>query len=188
MSPYPRPRAPVDDDARVATRRRQVRRRCLAAVVGLLGVCGVVAVLGAQAGSGTHEPSGAPTTRATRLDPDLVDRFEQASRAAAEAGVRLTITSGWRSAAQQQQIVEEKVAELGVVAAHRVVAPVSRSAHVDGRAIDVGPHDGAAWLRANGWQFGLCPVYANEPWHFEPTADPGGTCPPLVPDVSGLWQ
>ncbi len=121
------------------------------------------------------------------LDPDLVERFDQASLAARADGVELTITSGWRSASRQQEILDQQIAEVGVAEAHRLVAPVDASAHVKGTAVDVGPADAATWLRRHGWQFGLCQVYANEPWHFEPTTDPGGTCPPLEPDASVLW-
>lgn len=136
--------------------------------------------------TGTAAPAQAQLPH--ELHPDLVSRFDQASRAArAEAGLELSITSGWRSTSEQQEIIDQKVAEVGVEAAHRLVAPVEASAHVRGLAIDVGPSDGAAWLGRHGWRFGLCQVYANEPWHFEPTTDPGGTCPPLVPDASALW-
>jgi hypothetical protein len=47
-------------------------------------------------------------------------------------------------------------------------------------------HDksGASWLEANGATFGLCRVYENEWWHFEPLTAPGGICPPLLPDAS----
>ena len=77
---------------------------------------------------------------------------------------------------------------MGEAEAHRFVAPVDVSAHVRGLAVDVGPADAATWLRHHGWRYGLCQVYANEPWHFEPTADPGGTCPALEPDASVLWR
>ena len=30
-----------------------------------------------------------------------------------------------------------------------------------------GASDAAAWLSDNGPQYGLCPIYDNEPWHFE---------------------
>ena len=39
------------------------------------------------------------------------------------------------------------------------------------------------WLIRNGAQFGLCQIYANEPWHYElrPLATAGG-CPPTYSD------
>lgn len=33
--------------------------------------------------------------------------------------------------------------------------------------VDIGPYDAAEWLAAYGARFGLCRVYANEPWHYE---------------------
>ena len=41
------------------------------------------------------------------------------------------------------------------------------SAHVSGDAVDIGPSGAAAWLSERGTQYGLCPIYLNEPWHFE---------------------
>ena len=41
------------------------------------------------------------------------------------------------------------------------------SAHVSGDAVDIGDADADAWLAANGAGYGLCPIYDNEPWHFE---------------------
>ncbi len=122
------------------------------------------------------------------LDPELVSRFDQANQSARADGIELVVTSGWRSASRQQEILDQKIAEVGEAEARRLVAPVDASAHVQGLAIDVGPAEAAAWLGRHGWQFGLCQVYANEPWHFEPTTDPGGTCPAVEPDASVLWR
>lgn len=57
--------------------------------------------------------------------------------------------------------------------------------HVSGEAVDVGGWDAMEWLARRGAEFGLCRVYANEPWHFElrPEATEGG-CPPQYPDPS----
>jgi len=131
-------------------------------------------------------PTG-PTPAATALDDDLLRRFDAAARAAAADGVTLTITSGWRSAAQQQQLIDQDVATYGVAAAHKLVLPPAESAHVRGEAIDVGPSSGAAWLATHGASFGLCRTYANEAWHFEPVIDPGGSCPAPHADASWAW-
>jgi hypothetical protein len=68
------------------------------------------------------------------------------------------------------------------------VAPPETSSHVKGTAVDVGGTGGALWLAEHGAQVALCQVFANEPWHFEATVEPGGTCPDLLPDASGLWR
>lgn len=119
------------------------------------------------------------------LDPELAARFSAAQDAAAAAGRALRVTSGARTAEEQQRLFDEAVAEHGSVeAATRWVLPPERSAHVHGLAIDVGPAEGWEWLADHGAAFGLCRLYANEPWHFEPLVEPGGTCPGLVPDAS----
>jgi hypothetical protein len=46
------------------------------------------------------------------------------------------------------------------------VATPATSAHVSGDAIDIGS-DAAGWLSRHGAAYGLCPTYANEPWHYE---------------------
>lgn len=61
--------------------------------------------------------------------------------------------------------------------------PPEESAHVSGAAVDVAA-EGADWLKAHGWRYGLCQRYANEWWHFEVRTQPGGTCPPLQQDAS----
>ena len=69
------------------------------------------------------------------------------------------------------------------------VLPGDLSRHPWGLALDVNLHhekSGASWLEANGATFGLCRVYENEWWHFEPLTAPGGICPPLLPDASHL--
>jgi len=61
------------------------------------------------------------------------------------------------------------------------------SHHPWGVAIDVNYPDepvGAGWLEINGSKFGLCRVFENEWWHFEPVIAPGWKCPVLVPDAT----
>lgn len=118
------------------------------------------------------------------LDPALLNAIQQAAAAAAAEGVTVTITSGWRSPEFQQQLLDDAVATYGSVAAARAfVQTPQRSKHVLGQAVDVGGPVADQWLMANGARFGLCRVYANEPWHFELLADPAGGCPPLLPDA-----
>ena len=125
---------------------------------------------------------------ATALDPELARRVEAAAADAAAAGVSLTITSGWRSASDQQALVEQMVVRYGSEQeAHRWVLPPATSAHVQGLAVDVGGTEGALWLSEHGAAYGLCRTYENEVWHFEPVIAPGGTCPPMHPDSSWGW-
>jgi D-alanyl-D-alanine carboxypeptidase len=118
------------------------------------------------------------------LDPDLLGALRQAATDAAGDGVEFLVDSGWRSPAYQEQLLQEAVSEYGSEAeAARWVATPETSAHVSGDAVDVGPFDATAWLSAHGAAYGLCPIYGNEPWHFElrPEAIDQG-CPPMYSD------
>ena len=59
------------------------------------------------------------------------------------------------------------------------MAAPDTSAHVSGDAVDIGPSDAAAWLSGRGAEYGLCQIYANEPWHYElrPEAGDHGALP-----------
>ncbi len=121
-----------------------------------------------------------------RLDPHLLDAVQQAATAAAADGITLTITSGWRSPEFQQRLLDDAVATYGSFAAARqYVQTPEASKHVIGEAVDVGGLGADQWLIANGARFGLCQIYANELWHFELATDPGGACPPLLPNAAG---
>lgn len=120
------------------------------------------------------------------LNPALLNAVQQATVAAAADGITMTITSGWRSAEFQQQLLDDAVATYGSIAAARqYVQTPERSHHVLGQAVDMGGDGADQWLIANGARFGLCQIYANELWHFELAADASGTCPPLLPTAAG---
>ena len=59
--------------------------------------------------------------------------------------------------------------------------PPKYSAHVLGKAVDIGPTAAMTWLNQNGWRYGVCRRYDNEPWHFEALTAPGTKCPPREP-------
>ncbi len=118
------------------------------------------------------------------LDASLRSAVQRAAADASAARVHFVVDSGWRSAAYQEQLRREAVAQYGSEEeAARWVAASDRSAHVSGDAIDLGPKDAASWLAEHGAAYGLCRVYANEPWHYElrPDAAAGG-CPALYDD------
>jgi LAS superfamily LD-carboxypeptidase LdcB len=111
---------------------------------------------------------------------------QQAATAAAADGVAMTITSGWRSAAFQQQLLDDAVASYGSLAvARQYVQTPEHSRHVLGQAVDIGGAPADQWLVANGVRFGLCQIYANEVWHFELAVDAAGNCPPLSATAAG---
>jgi zinc D-Ala-D-Ala carboxypeptidase len=118
------------------------------------------------------------------LDPALLRALRRAATDAAADGVKLVVNSGWRSPAYEDQLRREAVSKYGSKAeAARWVATGTTSPHVSGDAVDIGPADATPWLSAHGAEYGLCRIYANEPWHYElrPEAIAGG-CPAMYSD------
>jgi len=130
------------------------------------------------------------TERPSELHPQLLARFLSAQAAAKTVGIKITIDSGYRSLERQDYLFQRALKEYKTPEeATKWVLPKDVSRHPWGLALDVNlNHDksGASWLEANGATFGLCRVYENEWWHFEPLIAPGGICPPLLPDASHL--
>jgi LAS superfamily LD-carboxypeptidase LdcB len=121
----------------------------------------------------------------SRLDPALLASLRRAAHDAASDHIRFEVNSGWRSPAYQEHLLDEAIAKYGSrEQAARWVATPARSAHVSGDAVDLG-HDAAEWLSDHGARYGLCQVYANEPWHFElrPDAAADG-CPATYADAT----
>jgi hypothetical protein len=121
-----------------------------------------------------------PIPAVANLNPALLGALR---RAATGARIPFVVDSGWRSAAYQEHLLDDAVAQYGSrAAAARWVATPATSAHVLGDAIDLAAKP-AAWLDAHGAAYGLCRIYRNEPWHFElrPHAVENG-CPPEYAD------
>ncbi|MFI5510757.1 M15 family metallopeptidase [Mycobacterium sp. NPDC051804] len=120
------------------------------------------------------------------LDPALLTAIQDATRKAATEKVDIRINSGWRSRGFQQRLFDDGVRFYGSVdAARQFVASPETSKHVEGKAVDIAPVEADKWLIANGKQFGLCQIFANEIWHFELATDDQGRCPPLKPNATG---
>jgi zinc D-Ala-D-Ala carboxypeptidase len=121
----------------------------------------------------------------TKLDPALRRALTRAAAAARRDGIELRVSSGWRSPRYQRMLLDAAVSRYGSLqAARRYVNTPERSAHVRGQAVDVGPTSADYWLIQHGVAYGLCQIYANEIWHFELAAEPGGTCPAPLADAS----
>jgi len=119
-----------------------------------------------------------------KLDPALLGALRTAATDAADHGVEFVVDSGWRSRAYQARLLREAISRYGSEQeAARWVAAPDRSAHVSGDAVDIGPSAAAAWLSQHGAAYGLCRIYANEPWHYElrPDATDQG-CPAVYAD------
>ncbi|MFI2754432.1 M15 family metallopeptidase [Cellulomonas sp. P22] len=179
------------------------RRRALIVALPVVLAAGVgVAALGAHtpdaaqeqatfmaAGSSGTGVDAAPQDPALAgVDPELARRFTEAQAAAADAGIPLTLTSGKRSFAEQQALVDAAIEKYGSQQeASRWVLPPETSEHVKGLAVDVGPPEGAKWLGKHGLEHGLCRTYANEAWHFEMLPDGESSCAPMHDDSSSGW-
>ncbi|MGW3076445.1 M15 family metallopeptidase [Kitasatospora sp. NPDC001132] len=126
----------------------------------------------------------APAVR--NLDGPLLEALRRAAGDARAEGIEMTVTSGWRNKAYQQRLLDKAVSRYGSVEqARRFVNTPEKSAHVSGKAVDVGPTNADYWLIQHGARYGLCQVYDNEIWHFELLTRPGGTCPAPLPDAAG---
>ena len=122
--------------------------------------------------------------RPMKLDRTFEVRFLAAQAAAKAVGFSIRITSGFRSQQLQERLFNDAVKKYGSESeASKWVLPKDVSNHPWGIAIDVNyPGDRMAvkWLEENGSAFGLCRIYENEWWHFEPVIAPGEPCPPMM--------
>jgi zinc D-Ala-D-Ala carboxypeptidase len=176
----------------------------IAAVIGVLGYHALASsaspaaspaeVLRGEHGRALGEADGAVPDGTTvfddgipavaKLDPALLGALGRAATDAAGDAVELYVDSGWRSAAYQEQLLDEAISRYGSrAAAARWVATPDTSAHVSGHAVDIGHSDATAWLSAHGAKYGLCQIYSNEPWHYELRRDAiDHGCPPTYAD------
>ena len=103
------------------------------------------------------------------MRPDVAPAFDRMATAARrEAGIFLSVTSGFRSDAEQAALF----------AAHpdpKWVAPPGESLHRYATELDLGPREAYAWLAANATRFGFVQRYSWEPWHFGFTRNTGSS-------------
>jgi hypothetical protein len=126
------------------------------------------------------------------LDETLEFRFLAAQAAAKVDGINLEITSGFRTYSRQKFLFEQAVVKYGsYMKAAKWVAPPEVSHHPMGLAIDVnypGDPSAAKWLETHGYKFGLCRIFKNEWWHFEPNIAPRWKCPKMFKDARALLK
>jgi hypothetical protein len=121
------------------------------------------------------------------LTPKLRSRLRKAMTAAKADGITISITSARRSVAKQNKLLKAAIVKYGSYQeAIRWVLPPEKSNHVKGKAVDIGPRSAMTWLERNGWRYGVCRRYDNEPWHFEALTTPGNRCPAL--QISGVAE
>jgi Transglycosylase SLT domain/D-alanyl-D-alanine carboxypeptidase len=100
------------------------------------------------------------TRQGERMRPDVAQAFDRMAEAARrEAGLYLSITSGYRSDAEQAVLWAANPDP-------KWVAPPGTSLHRYGTELDLGPPAAYAWLAANSERFGFIRRYPHEPWHF----------------------
>jgi hypothetical protein len=135
-------------------------------------------------------PVVAGAKRPDALDPRLQVRFEAVQKAAkTSSNLDLEITSGWRSLSYQADLFANAIKKNGSrKEALKWVALPKVSMHPWGLAVDINyTPDGreeASWVEKHGAAFGLCRVYDNEWWHFEPVIAPGDRCPKRKPNAN----
>jgi hypothetical protein len=111
-----------------------------------------------QSGDGNQETvirQGKP------IGANIAPAFDAMVNAAKRDGVNITITSGFRSHAQQQALWNKNPNP-------KMVARPGTSQHEKGNALDLGPPGAYGWLKANAPKFGF-KNYPPEPWHYSTT-------------------
>ena len=93
------------------------------------------------------------------MRPDVAQAFDRLEGAAQRDGVQLSITSGFRSDAEQAVLFARNPDP-------RMVAPPGRSLHRNGTELDLGPPAAYGWLAANATRFHFAQRYSWEPWHY----------------------
>ncbi|MFL5896198.1 MAG: transglycosylase SLT domain-containing protein [Thermoleophilaceae bacterium] len=104
------------------------------------------------------------------MRPDTAAAFDRLAAAARSDGILLSITSAYRSDAEQARLF----------AAHpdpKWVAPPGKSLHRLGTELDLGPASAYGWLARNAGRFGFIRRYSWEPWHFGLGAAGAGPAP-----------
>ncbi len=93
------------------------------------------------------------------MRPDVAAAFDRMAGAASGSGIALTITSAYRSDAEQAQLYAQHPDP-------RWVAAPGTSLHRCATELDLGPPSAYGWLAANAPRFGFLKRYSWEPWHF----------------------
>ncbi len=94
------------------------------------------------------------------MRPDVAAAFDRMAAAARRDGLALSITSAFRSDAEQARLFAANPNP-------KWVAPPGTSLHRYATELDLGPPAAYAWLKANARGFGFIHRYAWEPWHYE---------------------
>jgi hypothetical protein len=102
------------------------------------------------------------------MRPDVARAFDRMAAAARRDGVALTITSAFRSDAEQAALFARHPDP-------KWVAPPGQSLHRNATELDLGPRSAYPWLAANAGRFHFLMRYPWEPWHFGYVLNPRST-------------
>jgi transglycosylase-like protein with SLT domain/D-alanyl-D-alanine carboxypeptidase-like protein/putative Flp pilus-assembly TadE/G-like protein len=105
------------------------------------------------------------------MRPDVARAFDRMEAAARADGVRLIVTSGYRSDAEQAKLYAQHPDP-------KWVAPAGKSLHRWGTELDLGPRGAYRWLARNAERFHFVQRYSWEPWHYGYTLNPRSTPEP----------
>jgi hypothetical protein len=132
----------------------------------------------APVGSGSSQAPSTDLAKAGSSDGSTVERmgkpigariakqFDAMVAAAKKDGINITITSGFRSRAEQEKLYAAYKNGTGNLA-----AKPGTSNHESGDALDLGPPSAFAWLKQNAGRFGFKNKIASEPWHWSLTGN-----------------
>jgi hypothetical protein len=115
------------------------------------------------------------------MRPDVAVAFDRMAAAARrEAGLFLSISSAFRSDAEQAKLFAQNPNP-------KWVAPPGTSLHRYATELDLGPPAAYPWLQANHRRFGFIWRYKWEPWHYGFGANPRDRQHPARYD-QGSWE
>lgn len=124
---------------------------------------------GASNVAGAHDVNGIAVVdrMGKQIGAKIAQQFDSMVAAAKQDGVNLTISSGFRSRAEQERLYAAYKNGTGNLA-----AKPGTSNHESGEAIDFGGGQAAYdWLRKNAARFGFYNKIASEPWHYSLTGN-----------------
>jgi Transglycosylase SLT domain/D-alanyl-D-alanine carboxypeptidase/Putative Flp pilus-assembly TadE/G-like len=115
------------------------------------------------------------------MRPDVAAAFDRMAAAARrEAGLYLSVTSAFRSDAEQAKLFAANPNP-------KWVAPPGTSLHRYATELDLGPPAAYSWLQQNHRRFGFIWRYRWEPWHYGYGANPRDRQHPARYD-QGSWE
>ena len=106
------------------------------------------------------------------MRPDVAQAFDRMEAAARADGVRLIVTSGYRSDGEQAELYKRHPDP-------KWVAPPGKSLHRWGTELDLGPPNAYVWLARNAERFHFVQRYSWERWHYGYTLNPRSTPEPI---------